>query len=52
LGGGTLQDLVELGSAGFGCGGVVEVDVSFCDAGAAECIGLVAGVLLGGEDLA
>ena len=44
------QDLVELGSAGFGSGGVIEVDVFFGDAGAAECIGLVAGILLGGGD--
>jgi hypothetical protein len=44
------RDLVELGTAGFGAAGVVEVDVVRVDAGAFERVDLVVGILVSGRD--
>ena len=44
------QDVVELGAAGFGAAGVVDVDVLARDAGAGERVELVVGVLVCGGD--
>jgi hypothetical protein len=44
------QDVVELRAAGLGAAGVVDVDVVIGDAGAAQRVDLVAGILVGRRD--
>ena len=44
------KDVVELRAAGLGAARVVDVDVVMGDAGAAQRVDLVAGVLVGGRD--